>query len=185
MSIFARLFGESNPTPQMAAADLGLHLLQMAMAVEGALGIRETDPNKSGVAMQEILWAYLNLADRSFFGLFGPVIRDKAMQHIDAMLPESITEALCSSWPEELKQKHVDECAENMRSAETEYGHLKVTGSPKEDDLFMRCALNVVQHMGHPGDWNRALPLCMVRMKTYTEMPMAECVRNLGNAIRG
>jgi hypothetical protein len=185
MSIFAKRFGESKPTPLMAAGDLGLHLLQMAMAVEQTLGIKETDPNKSGVAMQEILWMYLNLADRSLFRHFGPAIRDKAMQLMDELLPSSVTEALCSSWSEDLKEKHVQEFAENLRSAEAEYGHLKVSFLPRKDDIFMRCALNVVEHLGNPNDWGRALPLCMVLMKTDSDMPMSGCVQNLGNVLRG
>lgn len=169
----------------MAAADLGLHLLKMAMTVEEVLGIRKSVPNKSGQAMQEVLWAYLSLADRSLFGLFGPETRDKAMQHMDALLPRSITEALCSHWPADLKAKHVHEFAENMHSASQEYGRLQVTGLPKECDLFMRCALNVVERIGSPGDRNTAISLSLVMMKTCTELPMSDCVRNLGNAVRG
>lgn len=184
MSIFARLFGQSEATAEMAAADLGLHLLRMAMAVEDTLGLRHSEPNKSGIAMQEILLAYLNLVDRSLFGLFGPGIRDKAMQHMDALLPQSITAALCSDWPKELREKHSREFADNMRLAEQEYGHLKIMGRPHREDLFMRCAQNVVRHLGLSGDMDKAVQLYITLMKTYTQFPMTECVRGLGNAVR-
>ena len=179
-----RMFGESKPTPEIAASDLGLHLLRMAMAGVRALDSMEINPNRSTLAQQEIFWVYLNLANRSLFGLFGPAVRDRAMQHMDTMLPDRMTEVLCSSWPEDLKKKHVQEFADNMRSAEAKYGNLKVTGLPREDDIFMQCALNVVRHTGHLDAWESALSVCMVLMKTYADMPMCDCVRSLGNALR-
>lgn len=184
MSIIARLFGQRKATAEMAAADLGLHLLRMAMAVEETLALRHKEPNKSGIAMQEILWAYVNLVDRSLFGLFGPGIRDKAMQHMDDLLPQCITAALCSTWPKELQEKHATEFAENMHLAEQEYGHLKILGRPQRDDLFMRCALNVVRHLGKSDDMDKAVQLYTALMKTYTELPMVAFVRGLGNAVQ-
>jgi hypothetical protein len=183
MSLFARLFGRSRPTPELAVGDLCVHLLKMASFVEGVLDIKETAPTKSPRAFYEVLWAYLSLADRMLFAQFGPEVRDKAMSHMDAMLPTAIIDALWLHMPGDLRTKHIQEFAENMRSAEQEYGRLQVTGLPKPDDLFYRCASNVVERIS-PTDRN-PLGLSMLLMKTMTDMPMGDLVRNLGKAVGG
>ncbi len=203
MSLFAKLFGRSEPTAEMAAADLATHLFLMAMAVEDTWGIRTTDPNRSGFAMQEVLFTYLNLADRALFGLFGPETRDRAMHLLDESLPKSITAALCNNWPEELENAHVQKFVQNMKSAEADYGNLPLNDEADWHHFLMQCASKVLETILHLNDSAKARALAMARLQpglfdsaleerlaiatiilnVHKEMPMLPHVRKLGDAL--
>jgi len=194
MAFLRRLFGLNTTSPRknaaplapnivVAVAELETHLVRMASAVAADFQSIQTNSFRATHAEFEVLYAYLNYADRSFFGLFGPAVRKRALEVIEGSLPQRITAAFCGGWPEPLQKKHVAEFLVNMRNGEQEYGLCKPTGLPRQDDVFMRCAINALEDLGHSEDSSKALSLCLKLMSVYVEMPMAPYVEKLGKAL--
>ena len=166
-------------SPDLATVKLAQHLFTIAHECAEPY----EDSKTTRKAMQEILWMYVNCADRVLFSEFGPEIRDKAMNLMDAYLPEMTIEALCSNWSDELKVNYKKEFSENMKLAESEYGGLKMNSTNEDEDIFTRCALIVMDHAGQSSNQEATATLTSRIKKYFSEVPMY-LFTNVGNTLK-
>ncbi len=187
------LGGETTPRDQAIEA-YSLRIFKQAMQDTEKLGDFAEERNSGGAAESltnkqhfavatEFLNFYLNLTDRLLFGDVNEDARSEVMTLLEQVTIEASVTALCSGWPQQMVEKIIGECLDNLMVSFEGYGQcprwVPEIGEDPNGTLFWEFGLCIANLAGHPMDHSYAAHAAALAMAALEPLEIGAFVERM------